>query len=387
MKIMLTVSCLQGGGAERVAVVWADAFVRLGHDVVLATNKEESDKPYVYPINPKVKVVKCFVYKEGKAKEHDKYMRKRFGLPYRIYSALQYYTKTNFRLRREMKRFQPDVVLGILQPTSLQSLIASIGLRCKVVSTEHNSFERPLSAPMSKSTKFFKFVANKWFPLVSVLTTADKEVIDGRLNNIEVMPNPLALTPIVHSLSSKKKRIVAAGRISDWEYKGFDILIKAWGRIAHQHPEWQLDIAGTGDDASKAYLQSLIDDNDIASQAILSGFHDDMATFYAESEVFVLSSRYEGFGMVLIEAMSQGCACVAVDYKGRQKEIIGSDSTGICIEPDDVEAMSKAIKYLIDNEAERKEMQQKAIRRSHDFDSIEIARKWEKLFNEKLGLK
>lgn len=387
MKIMLTVSCLQGGGAERVAVVWADAFVRLGHDVVLATNKEESDKPYVYPINPKVKVVKCFVYKEGKAKEHDKYMRKRFGLPYRIYSALQYYTKTNFRLRREMKRFQPDVVLGILQPTSLQSLIASIGLRCKVVSTEHNSFERPLSAPMSKSTKFFKFVANKWFPLVSVLTTADKEVIDGRLNNIEVMPNPLALTPIVHSLSSKKKRIVAAGRISDWECKGFDILIKAWGRIAHQHPEWQLDIAGTGDDASKAYLQSLIDDNDIASQAILSGFHDDMATFYAESEVFVLSSRYEGFGMVLIEAMSQGCACVAVDYKGRQKEIIGSDSTGICIEPDDVEAMSKAIKYLIDNEAERKEMQQKAIRRSHDFDSIEIARKWEKLFNEKLGLK
>lgn len=387
MKIMITLSCLQGGGAERVAVVWADAFVRLGHDVVLATNKGEFDKPYVYPINPKVKVVKCFVYKEGKAKEHDAKMRRRLGFPYRVYSALTYYVKTNFALRREIRCFRPDVVLGVLQPTSLQALVASIGLPCNVVATEHNSFERPLSAPLSKRASFFKFTANKWFPLVSVLTTADKTFIGNRLNNIEVMSNPLALAPLAAPLSDKKKRIVAAGRLSAWHCKGFDVLIKAWGKIAHKHPEWLLDIAGTGDEVSKAYLQSLINDNAIASQAVLSGFHDDMATFYAESEIFVLSSRYEGFGMVLIEAMSQGCACVAADYKGRQEEIFGNGGAGKCVEPENVEAMANALEELIDNETERKELQRKAIKRSHDFDAVEIARKWETLLIENFSEK
>lgn len=387
MKIMIILSCLQGGGAERVAVVWADAFVRLGYDVVLATNKDESDKPYVYPINPKVKVVKCFAYKEGKAKEHDLKMRERFGFAYRVYSALTYYVKSNFALRREMRRFCPDVVLGVLQPTSVQALVASIGLPCKVVATEHNSFERPLSAPLSRSARFYKFIANKWFPLVSVLTTADKVFVGSRLNNIEVMPNPLALAPIAAPLSDKKKRIVAAGRLSAWHCKGFDVLIKAWGRIAHRYPEWQLDIAGTGDDISKAYLQSLISDNGIAPQAVLSGFHDDMATFYAESEIFVLSSRYEGFGMVLIEAMSQGCACVAADYKGRQKEIFGEDGAGVCVEPENVEAMANALEELIDNDTKRKELQRNAIKRAHDFDAMEIARKWEGLLKDNFGRK
>lgn len=60
MKIMITLSCLQGGGAERVAVVWADALIKLGHQIVLATNKDLSDAPFVYPINSEVVMSKCF---------------------------------------------------------------------------------------------------------------------------------------------------------------------------------------------------------------------------------------------------------------------------------------------------------------------------------------
>lgn len=387
MKIMITLGRLQGGGAERVAVVWADALVKLGHQVVLATNKDFSDAPFVYPINPKVMMSNCFKSPTGQTLEKDLLLRKKIGLPYRIYKVLTYYIKCHIALRKEIKHFKPDVILGVMNIPSIQSLIASIGLGCKVVSTEHNSFERPSSAPLSMSMRFFKCIANKWFPLVSVLTTADKEYISNRLKNVQVMPNPLALTPISSPLPNKQKRILAAGRLSAWHYKGFDILIKAWGKIAHKYPDWLLDIAGTGDEKSTDYLQSLINDEDISSQTILSGFHDDMSKYYAESEIFVLSSRYEGFGMVLIEAMSQGCACIAADYKGRQKEILGSENTGMIIKPDDVEGMSKAMAELIENKDLRLKMQYNAIEKSKDFKSSIIAEKWLNLFYEKFGLK
>lgn len=384
MKIMISLSTLQGGGAERVAVVWANTFVKMGHQVVLATNVDKSDAPFVYAIDKDVTIAKCFKSKKEKALEKDLYLREKWGLPYRVYSALTYYLKCHFALRNEIKCFQPDVILGVLDKTSFQTLIASLGLGCKIVSTEHNSFERPKSTPLSCSQSFFKFVANKLYPLVTVLTTADKDFIGTRLRNVEIMPNPLSLTPSLSPLHKKRMRILASGRLSAWHCKGFDVLIKSWGRIAHKYPEWVLDIAGTGDDESIAYLQRIIKKQDVEAQTVLSGFHKDMAKYYAEGEIFVLSSRYEGFGMVLIEAMSQGCACIAADYKGRQKEIFGSDEVGICVEPEDVEEMSRAIERLIEDYDERFKMQQKAIERSKSFLPYVIGERWIEIIHDKL---
>lgn len=381
---MITVATIQGGGAERVAVVWANTFRKMGHEVVLATDVDALDAPFIYSVDKEVTLSKCFIHKKGKTLERDIYLRKKIGFPYRVYSSFFYYCKCHFALRREIKRFQPDVILGVMNQTSLQTLIASLGLGCKVVSTEHNSFERPVSAPMSGMMHFLKFKANKWFPLVSVLTTEDKNYIGKSLTNVEVMPNPLAIVPLSVPLSPKKKRILAAGRLSAWHCKGFDVLIKSWGQIAHKYPEWCLDIAGTGDEKSITYLQNIIKEQNIESQTVLSGFHKDMAKYYAEAEIFVLSSRYEGFGMVLIEAMSQGCACVAADYKGRQKEIFGSNEFGICVNPGNIVEMSEAIEKLIKNKELRTRMQQKAIERSKDFLPNIIGKRWIEIIHDKL---
>lgn len=381
MKIMISLSTLQGGGAERVAVVWANTFVKMGHQVVLATNVDKSEAPFVYTVDKNVTIVKCFKQKKGKALERELCLRRKWGILYRMYSAFAYYFKCHFALRNEIKRFKPDVILGVMNKTSLQTLIASLGLGCKVISTEHNSFERPKSAPMSHTMHFFKFRANKWFPLVSVLTSADKEFIADRLPNVVVMPNPLAIVPLPFVSKNKKKRILAAGRLSAWHCKGFDVLIRSWGRIAHKYPDWSIEIAGTGSEKSVDFLQSLIKLEQIEDQVVLSGFHKDMAKYYAESEIFVLSSRYEGFGMVLIEAMSQGCACIAADYKGRQREIFGSDDVGICVKPEDVVGMGKAIERLIEDHEKRFSMQQKAIERSKDFISETICKKWIEVFH------
>ena len=93
----------------------------------------------------------------------------------------------------------------------------------------------------------------------------------------------------------------------------------------------------------------------------------------------MLSSRYEGFGLVLIEAMSQGCSCIAADYKGRQKEIITNNENGIIIEPDNIEELSNALTKLLINDKFRREVAEKAIERSHFYDVKNITNKWEEL--------
>ena len=103
---------------------------------------------------------------------------------------------------------------------------------------------------------------------------------------------------------------------------------------------------------------------------------------FRESEIFVLSSRYEGFGNVLLEAMSQGCACIACDYKGRQREIIRNETEGLCIEPEDVEQLAKAILRMITDEVYRNSVRINGISCSKDHDVSIIADRWLNMFEE-----
>ena len=384
MKIMIVLGSLQGGGAERVAVLWAKAFVELGHDVVLATNKNRSEEPFVYEVHPDVTMVKCFGFHPEKPTGWKAFMFKYVTLPYKAARKWRGFAETHFALRRAMKQFRPDVVVGVMQYTSTQALMASIGLDIPVVSTEHNSFERPASAPMDKITYFYKFIANRWFPVVTVLTEADKRFIGDKLKNVYVLPNPLALLPVKNEKSDRKKRIVVAGRLDAWRYKGFDVLIKAWCMISYKYKDWQVCIAGEShyDKSSKPYLQKLIAENGIAESCRLVGFQSDMVQYFGESEIFVLSSRYEGFGLVLIEAMSQGCACIAADYKGRQREIIRNDSEGLCVPPDDADALAQALEKMIVDEEYRKAVQKNAPKRAADYMPGKVARLFEAILEE-----
>ena len=111
-------------------------------------------------------------------------------------------------------------------------------------------------------------------------------------------------------------------------------------------------------------------------------YQSDIQPYYQRAAIFVLSSRYEGFGLVLIEAMSQGCACVACDYKGRQSEIVTNGVDGMTCEPDHVEALAQAIKKLIADDELRAQLQVNAIRRAEDFSIGHIMDRWEGLLTK-----
>lgn len=160
---------------------------------------------------------------------------------------------------------------------------------------------------------------------------------------------------------------------------------------------WRLQIAGTGSEESLQYLKSLCKENGVEDSVDFLGFVSDMESLYKKASVFVLSSRYEGFGLVLIEAMSQGCACIACDYKGRQREIFGElknekveklksgtvevCNTGILCPPEKVEALAAAMAKMIEDDEYRESIRGHAIERSGYYDIKNIARQWEERLN------
>ena len=111
-------------------------------------------------------------------------------------------------------------------------------------------------------------------------------------------------------------------------------------------------------------------------------FQEDILPYYQQASIFVLSSRYEGFGLVLIEAMSQGCACVACDYKGRQSEIVGNRCGGITCEPDNEKALACEIELLIEDVKLRSQLQVNAIFRASAFLVEHITKRWEEILRK-----
>lgn len=347
------------GGAERVGVMLANGL-SVSHSVYLISNTFEES---TYEVESSVQLLPLFSS---------------------ISSKIDKWASTLPNIRKYAKTYRPDVIIGIMETCSLVAKLATIGLSIPVIMTEHNAFERPKNTPLTKWQIITKFYINKLYCCVTILTEADKEFIGLRLKNTVVMPNPLFLTPIIKS-PVKDKIVLAAGRIDDWHCKGFDILLKAWGTIAKQYPDWTLEIAGDGRKVDLELLQNIVRKSEVENQVKFLGYQKNIVDRYKQSAVFVLSSRYEGFGLVLIEAMSQGCACVACDFKGRQREIIRNDSEGLVCVPNDVDALALAIKKMIDDDMYRQKVQKAAIERSKYYAMDKTIRRWENLLKRLLS--
>ena len=225
--------------------------------------------------------------------------------------------------------------------------------------------------------RLHKFYLNKYVDAVTVLTNADKQYIGNRLSNVHVLPNPLTFEP-VNSIPIKEKVILAVGRIDSWHVKGFDLLAKAWNDIASDYPDWRLRIIGTGSDSNRQFIRSLAPNVDDKQFEILD-FDNRIIEHYKNSSIFVLSSRYEGFGMVLLEAMSQGCACIACDYKGRQREIIADGVDGLIARVDDVDDIKAKLETLICDKKLQTLLQTKAIEKSMCFSLESVMKIWGKI--------
>lgn len=354
---MIVLNRIARGGGENVAVQLANQFSRMGHEIFFVSNKDRNNISDFYPIEEKVHIFPCF----------------RHFFPFKIFS-----------LRRAIKKENPDIIIGIMPDSTFYTYLAAFGLHKIIISSDHSSFEKNPYSQRHLFPYLLKFYFNAVYDCVTVLTKTDHDIVEKKFKKTVVMPNPLSISPAKALNPNKKKRILAAGRLNIWHCKGFDILIKAWATIQEKYPDWTVEIAGEGD-KGRQYLESLIAERHLENRVILSGFHLNIKDYFNDSEIFVLSSRYEGFGMVLIEAMSQGAACIACDYKGRQREIIQDDSQGLCVESENEGTLANALSKMIEDEEYRKQVQENGWKRSHDFTPDKIGENWMRLFEELLG--
>ena len=220
-----------------------------------------------------------------------------------------------------------------------------------------------------------KFYSNYYFDYLTVLTEADADFLEGRFKNVKVMQNPLAFRP-VEITPPKEKVVLAVGRPDAWEVKGFDVLIKSWHIVGKQYPDWILKIVGSGSRESEDFLLSLTEG---MNNVVFMPHTENVIEEYQRAAIFVMSSRYEGFGLVLIEAMSQGCACVACDYKGRQAEIVKDGYDGLICQPGNVDQLAEKISYLIENKKIRELLQNTAPKSLERYSIENVTNRWEKL--------
>lgn len=208
-----------------------------------------------------------------------------------------------------------------------------------------------------------------------VLTQEDKGYW-GDMPNMEVIPNA-AMTLGTHFSDLSAKRIIAVGRL-DYQ-KGFDRLIRAWQQVRQDEEcrEWRLDIFGQGE--WQGMLQGMIDEAGL-SHIRINPPTSKIGDEYAASSMLVMSSHYEGFPMVMIEAMAAGLPAISFDYKCGPKDIIRQEENGLLVKDGDIQGLADAMKRLMKDEKLRKRLGSHARQVTETYSEKAVMAKWIGLF-------
>jgi glycosyltransferase involved in cell wall biosynthesis len=371
--VYITPALYMAGGVERVLTLKANYFAEhFGYDITIILT-EGKDKPLFYPLSNKIKVINLNI-------GFEELWTCSFAKKVLVYLKKQRQFKK--ALTKELMRIHPDITVSLLRReinfiNDIKDGSRKIG-ELHVNRANYRNFE-------TNDSNFIKnLFAKFWmYSLVSklkhldqfvVLTEEDKKAW-AELPNICVISDPLSFCPTQRS-SLSIKRVIAVGR---YVYqKGFDQLLQAWATIERQYPEWQLVVFGDGN--RTPYEQQMkelgIDDN----RCHLYGPTTDIQQEYVNSSIFVFSSRFEGFGMVLVEAMACGLPVVSFDCPCGPKDIVKDGEDGILVENGNIELLATSLSKMMRDEALRQAMSQAALKNIQRFRIEQIAEQWRKIF-------
>ena len=299
----------------------------------------------------------------------------------------------NFILRRKLKKCltatlkkeSPDIVISTTEDIKYNYCIFNLPYRFIVESHVH--MKEIIKSSIKKqffihsiSKIFFKWKLSKInkCKLLVALTDADKRDWSKVINSdIIIIPNILTFYPDkITDYSKRSKRILCVGRFD--KQKGFDLMIKAWAIIADKHKEWKVDIFGDGElnNTLNGLIKNYCLDESITIHPATNHIYDE----YMDSSIFAFSSRYEGFGLVLIEAMSCGVPCISFDCPHGPSEIITNGRNGLLVQNGNIDEFANSLDSMINNYEQRKFMSINARIDSQKYKRENIMPQWIELF-------
>lgn len=371
--VYCTPALYMAGGVERVLTLKANYMADvLGYDITIILT-EGKEKPLFYPLSKKIKVINLDI--DFEALWTCSFFKKIF-----VYLQKQRIFKK--RLMEELIRLKADITVSLLRReinfiNDIQDGSRKIG-ELHVNRANYRNFE-------AGDTNIVKRLFAKYWMhnLVShlkrldrfvVLTEEDKSLWT-ELSNVEVIPDPLAFD-IDQVSPLTNKRVIAVGR---YVYqKGFDLLLHAWKLIEQQHPDWELAIYGMGE---RTPYEQLINKLQIdRNRCHLNGSTPDIKAEYLNSSLFVFSSRFEGFGMVLIEAMACGLPVVSFDCSCGPKDIVRNNEDGLLVPSGCVDSLAEAMHQMMSDESLRQKMAKVATKNVQRYKLNKVCQDWQRLF-------
>jgi glycosyltransferase involved in cell wall biosynthesis len=373
--VYCTPALYSAGGVERIVSVKASYFADvLGYDVTVIVTEGKGRESF-FPLSDKVKVIN---FELG----FEELWRASFFRKILLY--LQKQRQFKKLLTSELMRIRPDFTISMLRREI--NFLTDIHDGSKKIGELHVNRANYRNFEQNDSNILKRMFAKYWMDsLVKKLMKLDRLVVLTEkskaswpeLSNVEVIPDPLPFQVDAKS-DLHAKRIITIGRYA--YQKGYDMLLRAWAEIEKKYPDWQLAIYGMGDqDSLRNQMRELGID---ADRCLLNGPVNDVIKEYQNSSVFVLPSRFEGFGLVVIEAMSCGVPVVAFNCPMGPDEIISDGEDGFLVPVGDIRALAEKLQTLMQNQELRMKFSETAYRNSGRYRIDKISNQWIQLFTQ-----
>jgi GalNAc-alpha-(1->4)-GalNAc-alpha-(1->3)-diNAcBac-PP-undecaprenol alpha-1,4-N-acetyl-D-galactosaminyltransferase len=362
MRITLITSSLRAGGAERVLSLMGNYWAAQGWAVTLLTLNHAHERPF-YELHPALSHTAL-----GIAAPSSDPLR-----------ALANNTRRLGVLRTAIHNSQPEAVISFMDRPNTLTLLAMVGTRLPILISERND---PHQRKLSTSWAMLRQLSYRRANRLIVQTRGALTYFPHRLQQrATIIPNPVLLPPGAEYPPPTRgagKMLLAMGRLH--EQKGFDQLLAAFARIAPHHPQWSLTIWGEGE--LRPQLEAQVMQWGLSERVRLPGTTKRPGQAMRQADLFVLSSRYEGFPNVLGEAMACGLPVVSFDCPSGPNELIREGIDGALVPPGDTVALARTLDRLMTSEGTRQRMAERAPEVLERFAITKVMHTWETLIQQ-----
>jgi glycosyltransferase involved in cell wall biosynthesis len=369
MRLLIFISSMSSGGAERVSANLASYWAAKGWEITIVTLSHQSLD--FYKLHPAVKRMSLELADKSS----------------NVLAGLWKNIRRVIALRRVLRQIQPDIALGMMvEANVLLALATCWGLpTLRTVGAERN---HPPQVPLGYLRDTLRCHTYGLLNAVTAMGSEGKHWIKTHTNAQRVTVIPNAVTwplpgqePRINPSAlhqSGRQLLLAVGRLH--MQKGFDWLIEAFSNFADKHPDWDLAILGEG--LLRPTLDKQVRESDLEHRIFLPGLAGNIGEWYESADLFVMSSRFEGFPNTLVEAMAHGLAAVSFNCDTGPRDIIRHELDGLLVPPGDVAELTAALDRLMSDALLRQRFAERAVEVRERFSMARIAGMWEKLFEE-----